>query len=98
MPVVIWVPKLWSPDLSPGSVYAQHVNAVKIQMSVLDTAPSDDPKQFPPSLCMAHDLATLLRCLADSRPPRHPIAASALQPQVAARVTQAIKASSKPRL
>ena len=81
-----------------GSVFASHGTAVETRLTVIDKAPADDPAQFPPSPGMAPDLATLLRWLADSLPPRHPIAASALQPLVAARHTQAIKGSPKPRL
>ncbi|WP_439486733.1 strawberry notch-like NTP hydrolase domain-containing protein [Blastomonas fulva] len=81
-----------------GSVFASHGTAVETRLTVIDKAPADDPAQFPSSPGMAPDLTTLLRWLADSLPPRQPIAASALQPLAAARSSQAIKASPKPRL
>ena len=81
-----------------GSVFAPHGTSVETRLTVIDKVPADNPAQFPASRGMAPDLATLLRWLADSLPPRQPIAASALQPLVAARNSQAIKASPRPRL
>ena len=81
-----------------GRVFAPHGTSVETRLTVIDKVPADDAAQFPASRGMAPDLATLLHWLADSLPPRQPIAPSALQPLVAARHTQAIKASSKPRL
>lgn len=81
-----------------GSVFAPHGTTIETRLTVIDKVPADDPAQFPASPGMAPDLTTLLRWLADSLPQRKPIAASALQPLVAARNSQAIKASPKPRL
>lgn len=81
-----------------GSVFAPRGTSVETRLTVIDKVPADHPAQFPPSPGMAPDLATLLRWLADSLPPRKPIAASALQPLVAARNSNAIKASPRPRL
>ncbi len=81
-----------------GSVFAPHGTTVETRLTVIDKVPADDAAQFPASPGIAPDLATLLRWLADSLPPRQPIAASALQPLVAARNSKAIKASPKPRL
>ena len=81
-----------------GSVFAPHGTSVETRLTVIDKVPAENPAQFPASQGMAPDLATLLRWLADSLPPRQPIAASALQPLVAERNSQAIKASPKPRL
>lgn len=80
-----------------GSVFAPHGTTVETRLTVIDKVPADNPAQFPASPGIAPDLATLLRWLADSLPPRQPIAASALQPLVAARNSKAIKASPKPR-
>ena len=80
-----------------GSVFAPHGTTVETRLTVIDKVPADDAAQFPASPSIAPDLATLLRWLADSLPPRQPIAASALQPLVAARNSKAIKASPKPR-
>lgn len=81
-----------------GCVFAPHGTSVETRLTVIDKVPADDPAQYPASPGMAPDLATLLRWLADSLPPRQPIAASALKPLVAARNSQAINASPKPRL
>jgi predicted RNA methylase len=80
-----------------GSVFAPHGTTVETRLTVIDKVPADDAAQFPASPGIAPDLATLRRWLADSLPPRQPIAASALQPLVAARNSKAIKASPKPR-
>ncbi|MFL0670697.1 MAG: strawberry notch-like NTP hydrolase domain-containing protein [Erythrobacter sp.] len=81
-----------------GSVFAPHGTTIETRLTVIDKLPADNPAQFPASPGMAPDLATLVRWLADSLPPRKPIAASALQPLVAARNSNAIKASPRPRL
>ena len=82
-----------------GSVFAPHGTSVETRLTVIDKVPADDPAQFPASLGLAPDLATLLRWLIDSLPPRQPITASAIQPLVASRSSPAIKtAGSKPRL
>lgn len=81
-----------------GSVFAPHGTSVETRLTVIDKVPAENPAQFPASPGMAPDLATLLRWLADSLPPRQPNATSALQPLVAARNSNAIKASPRPRL
>ncbi|WP_304537621.1 strawberry notch-like NTP hydrolase domain-containing protein [Sphingobium cyanobacteriorum] len=82
-----------------GSVFAPHGTSVETRLTVIDKVPSDDPAQFPVSPGMAPDLATLLRWLTGSLPPRQPIAASAIQPLRTPRSSPAIKAAgSKPKL
>lgn len=82
-----------------GKVFAPHGTSVETRLTVIDKTPADDPSQFPASPSMAPDLATLLRWLTDSLPPRLPIAQSAIQPLSTSRSLPAIKmAASKPRL
>jgi hypothetical protein len=82
-----------------GSVFAPHGTSVETRLTVIDKVPADDPAQFPASLGLAPDLATLLRWLTDNLPPRQPIAASACQPLSTPRRPTAITtAGSKPRL
>ena len=82
-----------------GSVFAPHGTSVHTRLTVIDKNPADDPSQFPASPGMAPDLATLLRWLTESLPPRLPIAQSAIQPLSTSRSLPAIKmAASKPRL
>jgi predicted RNA methylase len=81
-----------------GSVFAAHGTSVETRLTVIDNVPADNAAQFPASPGLAPDLATLLRWLTDSLPPRQPMAASAIQPLVAPRGSTAIRAvSSKPR-
>jgi predicted RNA methylase len=81
-----------------GSVFAAHGTSVETRLTVIDKLPSNDPAQFPASIGMAPDLATLLRWLTESLPPRQPLAVPALQPLVAPRNIPAIgKAGSQPR-
>ena len=82
-----------------GSVFAPHGTSVETRLTVIDKVPAVDPAQFPASPGMGPDLATLLRWLAESLPPRQPIAASTLQPLSTLRSSPSIKtAGSKPRL
>ena len=82
-----------------GSVFAPHGTAVETRLTVIDKVPSDDPSQLPASRGTAPDLATLLRWLTDSLPPRQPIAASVTQPLVASRRSPAVRTvAAKPRL
>ena len=81
-----------------GSVFAPHGTSVETRLTVIDKVPADEPSQFPASPGTAPDLATLLRWLLDSLPPRHSIAASAVQPLVAASGPQVAKASAKARI
>lgn len=78
-----------------GSVFAPHGTSVETRLTVIDKVPAADPSQFPASPGMAPDVVTLLRWLADSLPPRQPVAASALQPLIAASSSQGIKAGLK---
>ncbi|MEQ1552132.1 strawberry notch family protein, partial [Sphingorhabdus sp.] len=82
-----------------GSVFAPHGTSVETRLTVIDKVPADAPAQFPGSLGLAPDLATLLRWLIDGLPPRQPIAEPAIQPLVASRNSPARKtAGPKPRL
>ena len=63
-----------------GSVFAPHGTSVETRLTVIDKVPADDPAQFPASPGMAPDLATLLRWLIDSLPPRPPCAVADLRP------------------
>lgn len=82
-----------------GSVFAPHGTSVETRLTVIDKVPADDPAQFPASLGLAPDLATLLRWLIDSLPLRQPIAEPAIQPLVASCGSSANRtAVSRPRL
>jgi len=81
-----------------GSVFAPHGTSVETRLTVIDKVSADDPAEFPASPVAAPDLATLLRWLLDSLPPRHSVAASAVQPLVAASGPQAAKARAKARM
>lgn len=61
-----------------GSVFAPHGTSVETRLTVIDKVPADDPKQFPASLGLAPDLATLLGWLVDQLLPRPPIATAVL--------------------
>jgi predicted RNA methylase len=82
-----------------GNVFAPHGTSVETRLTVIDKVPADDPAQFPASFGLAPDLATLLRWLIDSLPPREPIAVSAIQTMSTPRIPTALRTTaSKPRL
>ncbi len=66
-----------------GSVFAPHGTSIETRLTVIDKHPAEDPTVFPAAPSMAPDLATLLRWLVDTLPPRTPVtvaAISALRP------------------
>jgi predicted RNA methylase len=82
-----------------GSVFAPHGTSVETRLTVIDKVRAEDAAQFPASPGTALDLATLLRWLIDSLPPREPIAASTHQSLLVRRSSTAPKtAGSEPRL
>jgi predicted RNA methylase len=82
-----------------GSVFAPHGTSVETRLTVIDKVSTVDPARFPASPGVAPDLATLLRWLTESLPPRQPIVASALQPLVSPRNSPASRlGASTPRL
>jgi P-loop containing NTP hydrolase pore-1/C-terminal domain on Strawberry notch homologue len=82
-----------------GTVFAPHGTSVETRLTVIDKVPADDPTQFPASIGLAPDLATLLHWLIANLLPRQPIAASAIQPLSTLRIPLANEtAGTKPRL
>ena len=82
-----------------GSVFANHGTSVETRLTVIDKVAADDSTQFPASPRMAPDLATLLRWLVDTLPPRSPVAAIALRPLNTVPATKVRStAPGKPRL
>lgn len=80
-----------------GSVFAAHGTSVETRLTVIDKIAADDPAHFPTSSGMAPDLATLLRWLDDSLPPRLPVAAmTQLAPMAGS--TRKLPMPAKPRL
>jgi predicted RNA methylase len=57
-----------------GSIYAKHGTTIDTRLTVIDRLPAPDPTVFPASLGSASDAATLLGWIADSVPPRLPLA------------------------
>ena len=57
-----------------GSVYAKHGTTIDTRLTVIDRLPAPDPTAFPALHSCAPDAATLLGWIADSVPPRLPLA------------------------
>ncbi len=57
-----------------GAVYAKHGTTIDTRLTVIDHLPADDPTVFPASPGVAPDAATLLGWIAQSVPPRLPLA------------------------
>jgi predicted RNA methylase len=76
-----------------GAVYAKHGTTIDTRLTVIDRLPADDATSFPPSLCVAPDVGTLLGWIVERVPPRLPIggtiAASAVQRPVLPRTVRA---------
>ena len=56
-----------------GAVYAKHGTTIETRLTVIDRVPACNPAQFPSSIGVAPDVATLLSWIAESVPPRCPI-------------------------
>lgn len=56
-----------------GSVFAPHGTSIETRLTVIDKQPAEDPTVFPAAPGMAPDLATLVRWLVDTLPPRAPV-------------------------
>lgn len=65
-----------------GSVYAKHGATIDTRLTVIDRLPAADPTAFPALHGCAPDAATLLGWIAESVPPRLPVAASITVPNV----------------
>ena len=57
-----------------GSVYAKHGTTIDTRLTVIDRLPAPDPTVFPAFIGSAPDAATLLGWIANSVPPRLPLA------------------------
>jgi len=57
-----------------GSVYAKHGTTIDTRLTVIDRLPAPDPTVFPASFGSAPNAATLLGWIANSIPPRLPLA------------------------
>jgi predicted RNA methylase len=57
-----------------GSVYAKHGTTIDTRLTVIDRLPAADPSVFPALHPCASDVATLLGWIAESVPPRLPLA------------------------
>ena len=57
-----------------GSVYAKHGTTIDTRLTVIDRLPAPDPTAFPALHSCAPDAATLLGWIANSVPPRLPLA------------------------
>jgi predicted RNA methylase len=57
-----------------GSVYAKHGTTIDTRLTVIDRLPAPDPTAFPALHGCAPDVATLLGWIANSVPPRLPLA------------------------
>ena len=57
-----------------GSVYAKHGTTIDTRLTVIDRLPAPDPTVFPALRGYAPDVATLLGWIANSVPPRLPLA------------------------
>jgi len=65
-----------------GAVYAKHGTTIDTRLTVFDRLPADDAASFPPSLCVAPDVGTLLGWIVERVPPRLPIADTIAAPAV----------------
>jgi len=65
-----------------GAVYAKHGTTIDTRLTVIDRLPADDATSFPPSLCVAPDVGTLLGWIVERVPPRLPIAGTIAAPAV----------------
>ncbi len=65
-----------------GAVYAKHGTTIDTRLTVIDRLPADDSTSFPPSLCVAPDVGTLLGWIGERVPPRLPIAGTIAAPAV----------------
>ena len=90
-----------------GSVYAKHGTTIDTRLTVIDRLPAPDPTAFPALRGCAPDVATLLGWIANSVPPRLPLAtpiitrptvrpAAARPPRVAPRPSSAPAATPEP--
>ncbi|ABD89445.1 strawberry notch-like NTP hydrolase domain-containing protein [Rhodopseudomonas palustris] len=57
-----------------GAVYARHGTTMDTRLTVIDKRAAEDPRAFPESPGVAPDVATLLGWIAQSVPPRPPLA------------------------
>lgn len=81
-----------------GSVFASHGTSIETRLTVIDKQPADDPTAFPATPGMAPDLATLLRWLVDSLPPRAPVAVAAVAELRSPAIRPVKSGVAKPRL
>ena len=72
-----------------GAVFARHGTTFPTRLTVIDKLPADDPGQFPVSLGMAPDVATLIAWIGEHVPVRQPIVPAGLRPGVIAPITTA---------
>jgi hypothetical protein len=79
-----------------GAEYARHGTNIDTRLTVIDRLTADDPAVFPKSAGMAPDVATLLRWIIESVPPRLPIAAAADAAPVAVPVLRGAKKATPP--
>jgi predicted RNA methylase len=59
-----------------GKAYVRHGTTIETRLTVIDRAPAEDPRTFPPSPGMAADAAQLLEWVSRLVPPRPAVAAS----------------------
>jgi len=90
-----------------GSIYAKHGTTIDTRLTVIDRLPAPDPTAFPAFRGYAPDVATLLGWIANSVPPRLPLAtpiitratvrpAAARPPRVAPRPSSVPAATPEP--
>lgn len=70
-----------------SAVFARHGTTFPTRLTVIDKLPADDPGQFPASLGMAPDVATLIACIGEHVPARLPIVPEGRGPGVIAPIT-----------
>lgn len=70
-----------------GTVFARHGTTFPTRLTVIDKLPAEDPGQFPASLGMAPDVATLIAWIGEHVPARLPIAEAGRRPSIIAPIT-----------
>lgn len=70
-----------------GAVFARHGTTFPTRLTVIDKLPAEDPGQFPASLGMAPDVATLISWIGEHVPARLPIAEAGRGPSVIVPIT-----------
>jgi len=76
-----------------GAVYAKHGVTIDTRLTVIDKQPAADPSVFPPSPGVAPDAATLLAWVSQHVPPRLPLAAPTVVPNVRPGILRTVRAA-----